>query len=238
MHLNTFTNLAIGCSLVSLVTAATMHAGEQQPRTSVDPTRHRTGAVVTQDPSADEKAKHPDGLNAAPAGVAVPSPKSIPPRDVLERQFQESLTGATLEGIWQVTGKGGLRSNEPLSKPKTERYSIASATKIDDDNWLIGARIEFGEVDVTVPVPVRVVWAGDTPVITLDDFNVPMIGVYSSRVMFHNGFYSGVWYSNPKNYGGILTGRIVKPDTVAPKDAPQPVPSEATQRDSGDREER
>ena len=39
---------------------------------------------------------------------------------------------------------------------------------------------------------------------------VPMIGTYSARVIFHKGFYSGVWYSNLKNYGGVLSGRVTK----------------------------
>ena len=51
---------------------------------------------------------------------------------------------------------------------------------------------------------------GDTAVITLDDLSMPLLGTYSARVMIHNGFYSGVWYCNQKNYGGVLTGRILK----------------------------
>ena len=35
-----------------------------------------------------------------------------------------------------------------------------------------------------------------------------MLGVYSARVMFHKGFYSGVWYG--ANYGGVMSGRVVK----------------------------
>ena len=34
---------------------------------------------------------------------------------------------------------------------------------------------------------------------------------YSARVIFHEGFYSGVWYGNRRDYGGILSGRIVRP---------------------------
>jgi hypothetical protein len=28
--------------------------------------------------------------------------------------------------------------------------------------------------------------------------------------MFHGGFYSGIWYSKEKDYGGVMSGRIVK----------------------------
>jgi hypothetical protein len=68
---------------------------------------------------------------------------------------------------------------------------------------------------VSIPVPVRVVWAEDTPMITLSDFSVPMLGTYSCRVIFHHGYYTGIWYSTVKNYGGIMSGRVVK-DTKEP----------------------
>lgn len=137
----------------------------------------------------------------------------------LEEKFKESLTEAVLEGIWQMTGSGGLKGNAPLSAPKTERYTISSVVKTGEDHWIISARIEYADRDVTVPVLVRVVWAGDTPMITIDDLAIPMIGAYSARVIFHKGFYSGVWYSNGRNYGGILSGRIVKKkQQAAPQD--------------------
>lgn len=143
-----------------------------------------------------------------------------------ENEFRKSLTNAVLEGVWQMTGKGGLHADEPLSESKTERYTIASIVKSGGDYWIVNARIEFGDKDVTVPIPVRVVWAGDTPVITIDDLAIPMIGTYSARVMFHNGFYSGVWYSNAKDYGGILTGRITKAKPKAKtKPAKKPAPA-------------
>ena len=128
----------------------------------------------------------------------------------LEKQFEESLTGATLEGIWQMTGKGGLRGNAPLTEPKKERYTITTVTKTGTEHWIVTARIQFAENDVAVPVLVRVLWAGDTPMITIDDLAIPLIGTYSARVMFHNGFYTGIWYSNNRNYGGVMSGRIVK----------------------------
>jgi len=146
----------------------------------------------------------------------VPAAGTMPPADAktrrteLERQFAEMLTGATLRGMWQMTGEGGLTGNEALTEPKSEAYHIVSASKLSDDLWLISARIEVGEKNVTVPVPVRVEWAGDTPVITLDDIPIPTMGTYSARVMFFRGFYSGTWLSNEKNYGGIMAGRIVK----------------------------
>lgn len=138
-------------------------------------------------------------------------------RAAMEREFADLLTGVTLRGMWQMTGEGGLSGKEPLTEPKSEAYHIVSAAKLSDDYWLISARIEVDEKNVTVPVPVRVEWAGDTPVITLDDIPIPTMGTYSARVMFFRGFYSGTWLSNTKNYGGILAGRMVREDpTSAP----------------------
>jgi hypothetical protein len=143
-----------------------------------------------------------------------------PDRAVLEREFAETLTGATLRGVWQMTGENGLTGDEALTEPKPESYHITSAVKMSDNYWMISARIEVGDKNVTVPVPVRVEWAGDTPVITLDDVPVPTMGTYSARVMFHRGFYSGTWLSNAKNYGGVMAGRVLKESEKKPVTAP------------------
>lgn len=148
-----------------------------------------------------------------PPGVEIVRPQ-VPSREQLEKEFQESLTGATLEGVWQMTGEGGLNGRAPLTDPKPDKYTIASAARLNDDTWVINARIQFGDKDVTVPVPVRVVWAEDTAVITLNDLAIPMVGTYTARVMIHHGFYSGVWYCGEKNYGGVIQGRIVKEAAV------------------------
>ena len=129
-----------------------------------------------------------------------------------EADFTKMMSHAVLDGIWQVTGAGGLGGSEPLSEPKTERYSITSAEKVTHDTWIIKSRIQYGDKDVTVPILVRIVWAEDTPILTINELAIPMIGTYSARVMFHHGFYSGVWYSVGNNYGGILAGRIRKQD--------------------------
>ncbi len=128
-----------------------------------------------------------------------------------EKKFEALLSHAVLEGMWQMTGEGGLTSKRPLTTPKPERYTIVSAEKIGKEDWLIRARIEIADdKDVTIPVPVRVLWAGDTPIITLDEIPIPILGTYSARVMMHGSFYSGIWWSNAKNYGGTMAGRIIK----------------------------
>ncbi|MCO6439164.1 MAG: hypothetical protein J5J06_18900 [Phycisphaerae bacterium] len=137
-----------------------------------------------------------------------------------DKSFAESMKGVTLEGVWQMTAEGGLNSREPLTEPKAERYEIAEATKVVDDQWIINARIEVGDKDVTIPVPVRIVWAGDTPIITVDRVPVPTMGTYSARVMIFRGFYSGTWVNDEKQYGGVMAGRVLRQtDTAGKTDA-------------------
>ena len=78
----------------------------------------------------------------------------------LEAEFEKTMTGAVLAGKFSVTGR------ERLSD---ERYTISGVSKVGGDVWLIHSRIQYGERDVTVPVPVKVLWAGDTPVLSLTD---------------------------------------------------------------------
>ena len=73
-------------------------------------------------------------------------------QEELDREFQESMTGVVLEGHFTVDGKEGL---------STERYEIEKVSRMLGDFWVFHARIQYGGTDVTVPVPVKIVWAGD-----------------------------------------------------------------------------
>ncbi|MCC7292439.1 MAG: hypothetical protein IT449_10310 [Phycisphaerales bacterium] len=186
---------------------------------------------------------------ATPPPAAVPSPAALPspaapldqpsqPRtqSELENEFRDLLNGAVLTGSFRMIGKGMGREDATLSEPIVERYVIEEASKVLEDSWMIKARIQYGDKDVTVPVIVRVVWAGDTPVITLDQASIPLIGSYSARVMVYRGFYSGAWFG--AGYSGVMSGQITrladeprKPATTgagerspeqAPKDSGQP----------------
>ncbi len=120
----------------------------------------------------------------------------------LEKKFAETLSGATLRGRWCLV-KG-----DKLGEEKEEQYAIRSATKVAGDVWLIGARIQYGGKDVTLPVPVKVFWAGDTPVISVTDLGLPGLGSYTARVMVYQGLYSGTWFG--PGHSGLLSGSIVK----------------------------
>ncbi len=125
----------------------------------------------------------------------------------LEKQFQEKLSGATLVGNFTREGKG-------LTE---EKYTIEKVSKLSGDTWVFHARIQYGQRDVTLPLPLQVKWAGDTPVITLTDFAVPTVGTYTARVLIYRDQYAGMWKG--KGGGGHLFGRIVKEKPAA---APAP----------------
>jgi hypothetical protein len=77
----------------------------------------------------------------------------------------------------------------------------------EGDLWVITARIKYGNVDLSVPVPVEVKWAGKTPVITLDNITIPGLGTFSSRVVLDQGKYAGTWTHD--KVGGHMFGKIV-----------------------------
>jgi hypothetical protein len=121
----------------------------------------------------------------------------------LEKQLAERLTGATLVGTFSIDG----RNEQP---PSPERYEIAKAEKAGGNLWIISARIKYGEIDVTLPVPVNVFWADDTPVISLTGATIPGLGTFTVRVLVYGDRYAGTWQHG--EVGGNMWGRIEKPE--------------------------
>lgn len=160
----------------------------------------------------------PPPVGAVVGDGTLPEKPKVRTQEELEAEFKDMLTAKSLVGSWQMTRTGDAAAE--LSPARTEKYMINSVTKLQDDLWLISARIQFAEKDVNIPVPVRVVWAEDTPMITLSDFSVPLLGTYSCRVIFHQGYYSGIWYSSTKGYGGVMSGRIVDAHASVPNKKP------------------
>lgn len=120
----------------------------------------------------------------------------------LEKQFEEAMTGATLVGYFTSRGQDASKGL------KEEKYTLVKVSKLQGDLWLFQSRIQYGDHDVTVPLPLQVKWAGDTPVITLTDMTIPGLGTYTARVLFYRGEYAGTWSGG--SHGGQLFGKIVK----------------------------
>lgn len=130
--------------------------------------------------------------------------ESLSRQQALEKEFAQSMSGVTLEGYFTVTGR------EP-EKLRKETYTIEKVSKLGGDYWTFHARIQYGERDVTLPVPVRILWAGDTPVVTLTDAEIPGLGTFTARVLFYRDQYAGTWRHG--DTGGNQFGRIVRPET-------------------------
>jgi hypothetical protein len=139
-----------------------------------------------------------------------PSPK----QEELEEAFSKMLSGATLEGSFTSTGKGA-----DATKLSREKYTLGEVKKLDGNYWLVPARIEYGDKDITVPLMLPVRWAGDTPVIVVDEVVLPGFGAVSARVMFFADHYAGYWKHGRS--GGHLFGTISRPEKKRQPETPE-----------------
>ena len=116
-------------------------------------------------------------------------------------KFEKLLTGSKFKGSFTLDDK-------PLNDLHEEEYDIEKVEKLPEpDLWSIKARIKYGNKDFTVPVPLFVRWAGETPVMTMDKITLPGFGTFSARVVLHVDKYAGTWHHDDK--GGHLFGRII-----------------------------
>jgi hypothetical protein len=146
------------------------------------------------------------------AADPAPKPAAVELND-LEQAFVDQMKGCTLVGSFTIDG----RDDKPA---RSERYEIKGASKVKDDNWLIHARIVYGEIDVVVPVPVKMNWAGDTPVLSVTDLAIPLVGEqFTARLLFHDGRYAGTWAHG--KVGGHMMGTIEKSGTEKAEEAPK-----------------
>lgn len=121
----------------------------------------------------------------------------------LEAEFAESMRNVVMEGHFTVTGRGDDARIRP------ERYEVKDAVHVAGDIWTINARIQYGDHDFTAPIPVKLLWAGDTPVISLTDVSLPgSDGAFTARVVIFRDHYSGMWWHGET--GGNQFGRIVR----------------------------
>lgn len=139
------------------------------------------------------------------------------PLTPLEQKFVAMLTDTALAGKFSIDDGG----DDALM----ERYEIQSVKKIKGDSWLVTARIRYGARDVTIPCPVEVRWAGDTPMIQLTKTTIPGLGTFSARVMFYEGRYAGTWQHDEA--GGHMWGilePVTKPTESPRSETPKPEP--------------
>ncbi len=147
-------------------------------------------------------------LPIQPAGAKHPRP--LPKRELSQEelehdQFAETLVrGATLAGHFSVDGL------EAGALPSEDRYAISKVTKLEGEVWKFDVRIVYGQHDVTLPLPLTVKWAGDTPVITLTDLAIPGLGIYTAGCALLSWPIRG-HLDAQLDHGGEMWGRIEKP---------------------------
>src|SRR5262249_28525045 len=130
-----------------------------------------------------------------------------PDRAALEKQFAEKMSNAKMVGSWSLWGKE--------DKPMSDKYTLGKVTHIEGDNWTFEARIQYGKIDTSYPVPVQVKWAGDTPVITVDKLTIPLLGKFSARVVIDGDHYAATWDGG--DHGGYMWGKVIKGAKEEPK---------------------
>jgi hypothetical protein len=157
---------------------------------------HRSGAQLTDEtPAASGKQAAADPVKR---------------QAELEAALAKMLSGATLEGSFTSTGEG--RDPTKLSR---EKYTLGEVKKLQGKFWQIPARIQYGDHDVTIPLALPIEWAGDMPVIVVDNVGLPGFGAVSARVMFFADHYAGYWKHG--EHGGHLFGTISRAEGTAEK---------------------
>lgn len=114
-------------------------------------------------------------------------------------KFEKDMSGVKLVGLFTIDGREGA--------PTKEEYTILSVKKIGKgDLFLFRARVKYGKTDITLPMPLPIKWAGDTPVISMDKLSIPGLGTFSAHVVIDGDKYAGTWKHG--KVGGHLFGNI------------------------------
>ncbi len=138
----------------------------------------------------------------AVAGCSRESPPGADAQAERDRAFEEMMTNVSLVGQSTSFDREGIAGKE--------EYVIEKVSRIAGDRWLFQTTMKLGSGEVTVPIPITILWAGDTPVITLTDLSIPGMGSYSARVLLFRGHYAGTWMG--AEGGGHVFGDIVRRD--------------------------
>ena len=133
---------------------------------------------------------------------------TVPDREALEKKFAETMSGAVLVG-------GFTNTTKDSKVLKEEKYTLGEVKKLKDNLWLFNVRIQYEGKDATVPLPLAVEWAGDTPVITLTKQPIPGFGTFTSRVLIYDDHYAGFWWGG--DHGGQLIGKVTHPEKAETK---------------------
>jgi hypothetical protein len=148
----------------------------------------------TPQPADTSKASEP----AAAAAEKVKN-EVAEARLAAEADFSTLLSGATLVGNFTTDSDQPV---DPSQLLRPDRYELATVNKVKGDVWLF----VYVHKGVPIPLTMKVLWAGKTPVLTLDEFTIAGMGTFSARLMFHGDRYAGTWQHG--KVGGLMFGKI------------------------------
>lgn len=171
------------------------------------PNSASAGRLIAQDDSLPKAAAVETPIVAAEGSIA----KKIDDKTKSRyEKFAKEMSGVKLIGTFTIDGQKG--------KFREEEYTIDKIEKAPKGNlWTFTCRIKYGKINVPVPLTIPVEWAGDTPMVGISNFKIPLVGSgsFGARVIFYDRKYAGTW-SHDK-VGGHMFGRIVKIKSEKPK---------------------
>jgi hypothetical protein len=138
---------------------------------------------------------------------AVLAQETAPPPEMtaVEKTFQQNMTNVTMLGFFTVGDSTELHD---------DKYIIESVSKVKEGVWKFNARVMYNKKDMKVALNVPVIFAGDTPVISLTRQAVTGFGTFDTRLVIYKGGYAGTWGGG--DHGGKMFGNIVKNDAPEP----------------------
>lgn len=171
--------------------------------------------VVSSDLGADAQegrggSPKPAAISATLDDAEAPAAEANAVSPERLEKFAKYMSGAKLVGRFTILGQ------EQKELP-AEEYLIKSVEKLPEANmYRFTATIKYGDTNAELPMDIPVLWAGDTPVISLTDMWLPGLGTFSARVLIYRDSYAGTWQHG--EVGGHMFGTIVRAESAAGDD--------------------
>ena len=113
------------------------------------------------------------------------------------------MQGARMKGQFNVVGPQGQ------SPAQIDLYMVSELSRGEENQWIFNYSMSFNQDQKMSPIPVEVLWAGETPVLTMTDQEIPGLqGKFSARLLIHDGKYGGTWQHGA--IGGLMWGVLEK----------------------------
>lgn len=157
-------------------------------------------SVPAQAPAEAQKDSKPGQSSTTEPAKTVSTSQKPLPTDPKER-FKALFTKATLSGRWAPLTDGVLGEERGGDK-----YNIVSAVMGEGDRWIISAKLKYRDQEFVMPIPVKMQFAGDVAILTVDNLAIPNGGTYTARLIIYERTYSGSWKG--QRGGGMLYGTI------------------------------